>query len=70
METWADIQRAEDGREPNPLTFTPGVDFDPWDAEEVEIVKLATGRDAADRLHRLEKENTRLRALLGGDNDD
>jgi hypothetical protein len=67
--TWSDIQRAEDGREPAPLTFTPGVDFDPWDAEEVEIVKLATGRSAADRLRHLERENSRLRALLG-ENDD
>jgi hypothetical protein len=62
--TWADIQRQEDGRPPAPLTFVPGVDFDPDDEEEVEIVGLASGKSAADRLWQLERENARLRGLL------
>ena len=52
------------------LTFIGGIDFDPTDPEEVEIVKLATERDAHDRMRALEDENHRLRmelAALRGD---
>lgn len=68
--TWNDIQRQEDGREPAPLFFTPGVDFDPYDADEVEIIKDAMGRDTASRMAHLERENARLRAIVHGENDD
>jgi hypothetical protein len=44
--------------------FVPGVDFDPWDPEEVEIVGLATEIHRHDKMRRLEEENSRLRARL------
>ena len=62
--TWSDIQHMEDGHGPSPLTFTPGIDFDPSDSDEVEIVKLASERSMANRMRHLERENARLRALL------
>lgn len=62
--SWSDMQRQEDGRSPEGLAFTPGVDFDPFDPEEVEIIRLASEKDAASRISRLEAENARLRALL------
>lgn len=63
-ESMSDFQRREEGREPAPLTFVPGEDFDPYDPDEVEIVKLASERSAADRMRHLERENARLRALV------
>lgn len=50
--------------EPRGLAFVPGVDFDPYDPDEVEAVQEAMARDAASRIDRLEAENARLRALL------
>lgn len=35
---------------PPPLAFVAGVDFDPSDPEEVEIVRLAAERDYHDRM--------------------
>jgi hypothetical protein len=61
--TWGDIQRMEDGN-PEPLSFTPGVDFDPSDPDEVETVGLAMDRDMASRIARLERKNADLRAAL------
>lgn len=58
------MQRQEDGREPAPLAFTPGVDFDPYDPDEVEIVGLALEGNAADRIRHLETKNADLRALV------
>ncbi|MFE5290176.1 hypothetical protein ACFRAQ_34855 [Nocardia sp. NPDC056611] len=50
-------------------TFVPGVDFDPYDEDDVEAVKLAMDRDLADRNRALAEENARLRALLGEEDD-
>jgi hypothetical protein len=51
-----------------------GEDFDPYDEDEVEIMKLVWEREAADhesaRNRALMAENARLRALLGEDVDD
>lgn len=44
--------------------WTPGVDFDPHDDEEMEIMHLVWERDLHDKVQRLEKENLRLRAEL------
>lgn len=50
------------------LAFTPGVDFDPTDREEVEIVLEASHRDYRDRMGRenarLEQVNAELRQRL------
>ncbi|WP_433716914.1 hypothetical protein ACQP2U_43645 (plasmid) [Nocardia sp. CA-084685] len=53
-----------DGQYRSPLTFTPGVDFDPYDPEEVEIVMEASEWSVAARMRHLEAENARLRAEL------
>lgn len=62
--TWGDIQRQEDGAEPAPLAFVAGIDFDPYDHDEVEIIKDVMDRHAGERADRLERENQRLRARL------
>lgn len=53
---------------PTPLTFTPGVDYDPTDSEECEIVQLAMERDMADRRRAESRgilsENQILRQML------
>lgn len=69
-ECMRDFQRREEGREPAALTFIPGVDFDPYDEDDIEIVNIASGRDAADRIRHLEQENARLRRLFDDGNED
>lgn len=49
---------------PSPLSFVPGVDFDPYDEDERETVRLAMDRDMADRLRATQQENARLRLAL------
>lgn len=44
--------------------FFPGVDFDPWDADEVEIVRHASRLHGAEKMRHLEEEAARLRSLL------
>lgn len=60
----SDIQRREDGSRIESPAFIPGVDFDPTDSEEVEIVGYATEKHGAKKMRHLEEENLRLRALL------
>lgn len=54
--------------EPQPLTFTPGEDFDPADPDDVAAVGLAMERDRADRenseLRKLRDENRELKIQL------
>jgi hypothetical protein len=53
--------------------WTPGVDFDPHDEEEMQVMHLVWQREARDNAARLEAENNRLReriAELGGDDYD
>jgi hypothetical protein len=66
METMTMAQAC--GEEPLPgLSFTPGIDFDPFDEEERETVKLAMEIDMHDRMAALEEENARLRGMLYDD---
>jgi hypothetical protein len=51
----------EQGREVPSPTYTPGVDFDPNDPDDVEIVGLATEIDKYNRIDQLERENAMLR---------
>lgn len=44
--------------------WVPGVDFDPSDDDEMEIMRLVWDRDRHDRADRLERENALLRARL------
>lgn len=53
------------GEEPIPgPAFVAGVDFDPYDEDDVEAVRFAGEVSRADRMHQLEEENARLRARL------
>lgn len=44
--------------------FIAGVDFDPGDPDEVEIVKFAGQISRAERMEELREENAHLRVLL------
>lgn len=44
--------------------FVAGIDFDPNDPDEVEVVKLASEQHRYDRISRLEEENRQLRSEL------
>lgn len=51
--------------------WVPGVDFDPHDDEQMDVMREVWSREKADRATRLERENDRLRAriaeLTGGE---
>lgn len=49
---------------PRGLSFTPGIDYDPHDTDDVASVKLAMEIDMADRAQALASENTRLQAYI------
>lgn len=44
--------------------FFAGVDFDPWDADEVEVVRHASQLHGAEKMRHLEEEGSRLRSLV------
>lgn len=44
--------------------FVAGVDFDPGDPEELEVVRLASSRHGIERIAHLEQENADLRNQL------
>lgn len=48
MESWADLQRMEDGGPPEPLVFT-GEDMRDWDEEDFEVANLAMENDMVSR---------------------
>jgi hypothetical protein len=50
--------------------WVPGVDFDPTDPEEMEVMKVVWEREKFDRIHALEEENARLRALVNEHDDE
>ncbi len=53
------------GEAPTPDTaWVPGVDFDPHDDEEMEVMREVWARDLHEKVARLEDENARLRAQL------
>lgn len=54
----------------SPLCFIPGEDFNPYDEDDREAVKLAMERDMADRIRHLQRENAQLRAQLENREDD
>lgn len=45
--------------------WVPGVDFDPHDDDDMEIMHLVFEREVWERADRLERENQMLRAQLG-----
>jgi hypothetical protein len=49
--------------------WVAGVDFDPSDPEEMEVMHLVWDRERYDSIARLEAENARLRSLLYGEDD-
>lgn len=44
--------------------WVPGVDFDPYDAEEMEVMQDVWENERYNRIAQLERENERLRAQL------
>ena len=44
--------------------WVPGVDFDPHDPDEMEIMKVVWEQEKYDRMARLERENRSLRERL------
>lgn len=44
--------------------WVAGIDFDPHDEEEMEVMRVVWEREKYDRLAELERENVRLREAL------
>lgn len=44
--------------------WVPGVDFDPSDQDEMEVMRLVWEKEKYDRMEQLERENRRLREEL------
>jgi hypothetical protein len=44
--------------------WVPGVDFDPHNPDEMEVMREVWAREGATRTTRLERENDRLRTLV------
>ena len=44
--------------------WVAGVDFDPRDPDEMEVISLVFEREKYDRMAQLERENARLRAQV------
>lgn len=40
--------------------WSPGIDFDPYDAEEMEVMRLVWRNERYDRIRQLETENAHL----------
>lgn len=59
----ASLREADEGPRGS-LVWTPGVDFDPTDPDEMEIMHLVWGREQASRVAALQRENQRLRERL------
>lgn len=55
-----------DGQYVDPVSpgWVPGVDFNPDDDDDMELMRHVWGRERADRTARLERENETLRAAL------
>jgi hypothetical protein len=50
--------------EPRSRGWVVGVNFDPSDPDEMEVMDLVWDRERHDRIAYLERENARLRSLL------
>lgn len=50
--------------EPRSIDWTPGVDFDPSDADDMDLMSLVWDREAASAVRRLERDNATLRARV------
>lgn len=46
------------------LVWVPGVDFDPYDHDEMEVMKVVWENERHDRMKQLERENESLRAAI------
>jgi hypothetical protein len=71
MSAWRSAESSNDGSslaDHYDRSFVPGVDFDPYDREEVELVKMVGEQDRLDtqarEIERQGREVGRLRALL------
>ena len=60
----------EDGSYESGGGWVAGVDFDPSDPDEMEIMSAVFEKEKYDRIHQLEAENARLREALEDLNDD
>lgn len=56
----------EDGYVPD-TAWIPGVDFDPYDHDEMEVMKFIWEKERMDKIAQLERENASLRAQLEDD---
>lgn len=54
----------EDGYYESGAGWVPGVDFDPSDRDEMEIMEVVWEKEKHDRIRELEDENARLRGQL------
>lgn len=50
--------------------FIAGVDFDPGDPDEVDVIRFAGAISRAERMEELHQENTYLRGLLNEREED
>lgn len=53
----------EDGYVPD-TAWIPGIDFNPHDSDEMEIMHVIWERERLDKMAQLERENATLRAQL------
>lgn len=58
------LAEAVDGPRPESAGWVPGVDFDPGDAEEMEVMADVFDRERQDTITRLTRDNDRLRRVL------
>ena len=61
---YASLAEAVGEAPPSPLSFAPGVDFDPHDPDEVEIVRMAAENDHHDRMRAAVRQLTCQRDAL------
>lgn len=53
-----------EGRDNGSAGWVAGIDFDPYDAEEMEVMELVWEREAHDSMTRLRNENAALRQTI------
>jgi len=54
----------EDGQYVQGDGWVPGVDFDPSDPDEMEVMQHVWAKERAESISALQEENSRLRGLL------
>lgn len=50
--------------EPRPIAWVPGENFDPYDEQEMEVMRHVWAQERADRIAALERENAYLQREL------